>query len=767
MIYDPAIKGFEWRPADTGGVPRAAVESCAADRLQITAANLQDGWRGHDPLGFQVERFEDFDRAMCSDSTYRVVFAEPPGPSEPPREHVRDKVGNTLEGKAEYTFETAQFHIVPASGFPTDNLRIGACDDFSLRFSNKYDMSPENLVKVQLVEVVESNVDPAASVGSCEFLFDLDGGAGPERVRRIAGGPGCASTRDEADEPGCHPPCLSVDVVGQEFGEIGVRIDPAEFGQVLQTGRRYHLVVPGLGSMDGVSDPAAYRSAFWDACGMPLILGGYLSEEPDYAYGFEVDEPKCKEDRDQDNVPFSCDNARDFFNPDQGDIDRDGVGDVVDLCPTVPTGTMNSADSDNDGAGNECDSCRQTTVQYNLAADAAGVPAYLQVRNIPFQRDRDFDGIGDVCDNCPTVPNCEDFGPASPYVVGEPIAYEDSAVCQRDDDQDMIGDACADLDGESAAGPVGFGGDDDFDQDGLANMIDRCPRQPVELGPCDVDGDCPARSECRRVEDTDALGVCNHLDEDGDGVGDICDSCPWVPNPMQILEGGMQEDDEDGDFVGGVCETTPACETRKDPRPSSFYEVASSGMCCVTALESTPDGLVNRITRKALFDPDGLPVTLDCIEDANDDGILDGVCRRLPDRVANTPGVVTLPPGCEEALLEAGLSGPQDNRRLTPTEVEGDLAELWSFACLLPQFDQDFDGLGDSCDLCPFDFDPANEPFIDDNGKVWPGDGRFCNGEYSIEIRGCGDDEPGGGSGGEDTDTDSGSTSGSTGTSGA
>jgi hypothetical protein len=766
VIYDPAIKGFEWRPADTGLIPRAAVESCAEDRLQITAANLQDGWRAHDPVGFQVERFEDFDRAMCSGSTYRVVFAQPPGPGDGPREYVRDKVGNTLEGKAEYTFETADFHVVPGSGFPTDNLRIGACDDFSLRFSNKYDMSPENLVKVQLVEVLETNVDPSAGVGSCEFLFELDGNPGPERVQRIAGGPGCAVDRDEADQPGCHPPCLTVDVVGQDIGELGVRIDPAEFGQVLKTGHRYQLVVPGLGSIDGVSDPVAYREAFWDACGMPLILGGYVSEMPDYGYDFQIDEPKCKEDRDQDEVPFSCDNARDFFNPDQGDIDRDGVGDVVDLCPTVITGSMNSADSDNDGVGNECDSCRQTTVQYNLAADTAGIPAYLQVRNVPHQRDRDFDGIGDVCDNCPTVANCEDFSADNPYTVGDPIAVEDTAVCQRDDDQDMVGDACAGLEGDAAAGPVGFADTDDFDQDGIANVADRCPRQPVELGTCDTDEDCPLTSECRRAQDTDALGVCNHLDEDGDGVGDICDTCPWVPNPMQIIEGGAQDDDEDGDFVGGVCETNSSCETRKDPRPFSFFEVASSGMCCVTALESTPMGLVNGITRKPLEDPDGLPVTLDCVEDQNGDGMLDGVCRRLPDRAANTPGVIALPPGCDEALAAAGLADAQDNRRLTPGDLGGDLAALWGYACFLPQFDQDFDGLGDACDLCPFDFDPTNAPYIDQNGKVWPGDGRYCNGEYSIEVRGCGDEMPGDTEGSQDTDTDSGGSTGSAGTDG-
>ncbi|MFO0637509.1 MAG: hypothetical protein U0168_32190 [Nannocystaceae bacterium] len=63
VIYDPAIKGFEWRPADIGNLPRARVEQCAEDRAVIPARNRHDGWRAND--GAFIEAFEDFDRALC------------------------------------------------------------------------------------------------------------------------------------------------------------------------------------------------------------------------------------------------------------------------------------------------------------------------------------------------------------------------------------------------------------------------------------------------------------------------------------------------------------------------------------------------------------------------------------------------------------------------------------------------------------------------------------------------------------------------------
>ena len=723
VIYDPAIKGFEFRPADTGNVPRATVEACAEARGLIDDRNREDGWRANDV--FITENFEEFDRAMCSGQEYTVQFAVP-GDGQ----FVQDKVGNTLEGKATYTFETPEFHVVPGSGFPTDNLRIGACDSFSVRVSNKYDMSPENVNKVQIWRVAERN-----NTSPDNFLPPKDGcPEGP-----VAGGPGCATSAEQIEDDPCRPPCLTVDIADVAIGEVSVQIDPAEFGPILRTDNSYRMSLPGLDSMADLNGPegqVAYQRAFWDACGMPLVLGG--ASEVDYLYDFTVDKPKCKEDEDQDNVQLSCDNAPDFFNPDQRDTDGDSIGDVVDLCPTVAGSANNSADSDKDGVGNECDNCRQTINQYNK--DEANPPAYMLIRNVPFQLDTDQDGIGDVCDNCVHVANCEEYGPDNPYRVGDPIAFDDETNCNEDLNNDMVGDACEeDFDMDIAAGPVGIGPDDDFDQDGIINIRDACPRQPLaDAIACESDDECPAGRKCEMD------GICDHLDSDADDVGDICDTCVFTANPMQVMDGQMQEDDEDGDFVGRNCETNNACENRADPRPFGFYETQANGLCCTIALIATEDMdgnelLVNAITGNPLLDPDDLPVRVEC-SDAQQEA---GECRKLPSQVAATPGVLTPPMGCEEAL--AGTA-PEDNRQLTPEDFGGDLQMLWDNLCFLPQFDQDYDGFGDICDLCPFDFDPLNRAFIDPNGKVWPKDGAFCNGDYSIENK-CGDEEPTGGTG--------------------
>jgi hypothetical protein len=660
-------------------------------------------------------------------------------------EHIFDKVGNSMEGHSEYTFTTTQFHVVPGSGFPTDNLRIGACDQFSLRFSNKYDMSPENQQKLEVYRL-DTKGTPESADDEITTPNDDCGEIVP-----VAGGVNCVETADGLDPDGdgiidfCAAPCLTVDIADQATGEIRVEINPTEFGPILKVEERYRMSVFGLDELGDIDDDDAYRRSFWDACGMPLVA----EDAAPYNYDFTIDEPKCKEDLDRDDVQFSCDNADEFFNPDQADLDRDGIGDVVDLCPTVGS-AQNSADSDKDGVGNDCDVCRQTLTQYNQHDNGISVPDYMFVRNIPWQVDTDEDGIGDVCDNCVQHANCQDYGPDNPYLVGEPIAFDDDNQCQRDDAANLIGDACESDDPmeefplvDGAAGPIGVGDSDDFDQDGIINTVDACPRQPVSPRV-----ECTDGTECGPME-TCEDGVCDHIDSDDDSVGDICDTCPFSPNPMQTMDGAAQDEDEDGDFVGKSCETNAACSTRIDARPFSFHAVQSNGLCCTVQIREENGLLVNAITGRQLEDPDLRPITLDCEEP---DDLEDATCRKLPNDIVNAPGILTVPPGCEEALEAAGLTA-EENVKLGLEDV-GTFDELWGNICFLPQTDQDFDGYGDLCDFCKFQYDPDNTPYVDENGRAWPSYGKYCNGDYAPDVL-CETQDP------TDTEADSG-TGGST-----
>ncbi len=74
------------------------------------------------------------------------------------------------------------------------------------------------------------------------------------------------------------------------------------------------------------------------------------------------------------------DNCPDVNNPDQNDLDVDGIGDLCDNCPDVNNPDQN--DVDIDGIGDLCDNCPDD--------------------NNPDQTDSDEDGIGDECE-CDTA----------------------------------------------------------------------------------------------------------------------------------------------------------------------------------------------------------------------------------------------------------------------------------------------------------------------------------------------------------------------------
>ncbi|MEM6296232.1 MAG: thrombospondin type 3 repeat-containing protein [Myxococcota bacterium] len=445
----------------------------------------------------------------------------------------------------------------------------------------------------------------------------------------------------------------------------------------------------------------------------------------------------CCNDADADGLPIDVDLHPDVADGRQLDADEDGFPDKTDLCNYIvdETGT-NTADSDRDGIGNACDLCGRTTAFYNENADAAAVPDYMQIRNIPLAGDYDGDGVGDACDNCPTVPNCYGFGEGQPF-TGEAVEI-DGVDCQADADGDMVGDACdPDVVGE---GSFGFLDDDDFDGDGLPNIFDACPRQPLadELRiTCDGPESCPEGRACT------PSGQCNHMDSDVDGVGDVCDTCAFVPNPSQAMAGGGQDDDPDGDFVGEVCEigADQGCGDRSNAARIEYHPVAVEGACCTVELLQRDNGDLVRIDGcpTNIADPElcdrimaphpespgqFLPVRMPGL--CTEDEAAAFECVALPTQLAVQPGIVELPDGCAEALDDANLTMRANE---DPGEEIDDTP--WLRACRRPQLDSDFDGLADVCDFCPWAWDPSNENYVDANGMFWPQDGAVCNGVYA------------------------------------
>lgn len=92
------------------------------------------------------------------------------------------------------------------------------------------------------------------------------------------------------------------------------------------------------------------------------------------------------------------------------------------------------------------------------------------------------------------------------------------------------------LDATRAAKPTA-----DFDGDGVANVDDNCPTVP---NPDQADADADQLGDAC---DPCPLGPESGIDADGDGIDDACDACPRGPNH-----------DEDGDGIFDACDDCPA-----------------------------------------------------------------------------------------------------------------------------------------------------------------------------------------------------------------
>jgi alpha-tubulin suppressor-like RCC1 family protein len=149
-----------------------------------------------------------------------------------------------------------------------------------------------------------------------------------------------------------------------------------------------------------------------------LVPAGPVGRAVDVAAGGFHSIALLDADNDGDLVVNDIDNCLEVFNPNQADLNQDGVGDAC-ACGSGPQ--LDPLDLDNDLR--LCDNCPNV---FN-----------------PNQEDTDSDGVGDVCDNCLTVANpsqadgdLDTVGNACDNCVA------DANLSQADIDGNGVGNAC-------------------------------------------------------------------------------------------------------------------------------------------------------------------------------------------------------------------------------------------------------------------------------------------------------------------------------------
>ena len=285
------------------------------------------------------------------------------------------------------------------------------------------------------------------------------------------------------------------------------------------------------------------------------------------------------------------------------DLDRDGVPNPDDSCPTGETGWTSSPeeDSDSDGCRDsgedddddndgwpDLDEASCGTSKYDdsskpVDTDGDGACDYLDM-------DDDDDGTDDAADAFPLDPSeAYDYDGDG---VGNNADYDDDNDDWEDDIDDFPQDGCAYL---------------DTDGDGLPDflLISNCPTELTidedddDDGTKDVEDDYPI--DPHMTKDTDGDGLPDHYsgplstvtvdeDDDGDGVPDELDMFPLDPRESQDMDrdgvGDVSDPDVDGD--GWLNQNELDCGA--DPLDSGDFPTDSDG-----------DGVCNELDTTGIF----------------------------------------------------------------------------------------------------------------------------------------------------------------------
>lgn len=310
--------------------------------------------------------------------------------------------------------------------------------------------------------------------------------------------------------------------------------------------------------------------------------------------------PTVKGSAKHDGCPFEGEEK----SKENKDTDKDGIPDAKDECPKIAGPKSNKGcpeivakDTDGDGVYDNEDKC----------PNVAGLKSNDGCPEVEI--DTDGDGIADKVDECPDVPGVKSNN-GCPKII-EKVAKDtdgDGVIDEKDKCPNKFGvidnDGCpenldSDNDGivdEKDDCPNTFGialkngcPDVDSDNDGILDLEDGCPNTAgvkendgCPLSDKDNDGIADVDDECPEAFGFKRNNGCpdapKPVDTDGDGVTDDKDECPNVYGEDDGCPKAPKILDSDGD---GIADNEDDC-------PSEYG--ASSNNGCPVAVQSDSDG---------------------------------------------------------------------------------------------------------------------------------------------------------------------------------